>query len=289
MLLFFYLYAHCPLTLTVGAVIGALFAVFPLYQFWFAQQYAPARLASVVNVQVSLDPVPDASPRVAEAKITTTNPATQRMNVLAAEYVVTTQRLLKNKQITERRDDAFPDPFVDLHDPPRHSYLRLRRFSRPTVVGVGRLFGEANFLGPSESVSREFLVELPRRGAVRMRIVATVIVVNANQLQPALNPPPQPELVDGEAGRVVVLEYELRQPASLERWINGTELRVLVNYYLDTRPRPLAAAYLIREDRIPPSGVVQPEDASRYGVEITDTWAADEAVFSVAPSAQPSQ
>jgi hypothetical protein len=284
MLLFFIIQARYPWTLTVGVAIGALFAVFPLYQFWFAQQYVPTHFASLVNVQATLVPVSDASPRVAKATIVATNPGTQRMNILAGEYVVTVQRLLRSTRVTAGSDNAYSKPFLDLNDPPRHSYLRLRRFSRPKVIGFGRLFGESNFLSPSEGVSREFLSDAPGVGALRMRLVATVIVVNANQLQPALKPQPTPEVVEAANGaHVVVLDYQLRQPAILESWINGSDLRILVNYYLDTRPRPLAAVYLIREDRIPSDGVVLPEDASRYGAEIASTWASDEAVFSATP------
>lgn len=250
---------HAPLTATAGVMFVAVLGSFSVYEFWFTQQYVPRTSTVSVNIDVTIEAGPDQGRNpTALVSITATNVSTVRANVLASKFVVTAPYLSSG---VEAGTEALLKPFLQEMDPPPGP-ATLPTVSDQGVVAVGRVFGESGaYLGPDEEVTRQWAFVLPKRCRNEVvRLEAALAFANAEQLRLAPTPLAGPDLVD----EVVAVEYSIEEPSVIQRLVNGTASRLLVNYWAQDGI-PVMSTWLIQASDIPDSKVID-EHAETKGV-----------------------
>jgi hypothetical protein len=264
-----------------GAIaLGLLGTLIGLWQFWYQNQYVPARAGRAVALRASLQLVGEQSAHhVVRATLEYEDIGGRSVSVIGSTYTLTGSRVLPcHRSATFKRvKQFFGGPLLD----PQRSRFMADVVERPvTVLAAGRFVGDGKRLEPNVPSRREFVFLVPRGHYQLLRFRAQLFAIPASvRLSRRTKPEYRPlagesfmygfwhvdddswlrDLVSGRE-RWVVLRYQLANPDTPKTTEISPDLRVTARFPEPTwsgRPSEAQVRKLF-EEAFPAS----PDDAS---------------------------
>jgi hypothetical protein len=222
---------------TVLATLGtAATLLFVFVQFWYTNQYLPAKNGAALALTADLNELRLADQRsgfrVFAAKLTIKNISSTKTQILASLYTVSGVEVAKANASAEAFFSRAAPNIQDREQLPigRPTASRYSEEQAEDLVQFGEIFPEPWYLEPSEDYSGRIIVSVPKDAADSyefLRLEMSVAVAKGNRLNPDYEGPVTypPELVANvkrDHGRYIVSEWPIKPLSELDRITRGT-------------------------------------------------------------------
>jgi hypothetical protein len=235
--------------------------VWGIFQFWYANQYAPTQGGVVLNVDTKLEKVDSNVPGLTAlmATVKVFNPGDSRATVLASEYTISgyTTSVRTSPSPTASPSVVVVPGFGNSPgvDPQVNRFSRLTQESGGEVFQTAELLRNGSHVEPGQSIVRTYIAYVPPDAGL-LRLEASVAAANATNIdlgERVLDPTPLPASArkHSKPGTVRLLT-RLHQPSAIAR-LFGPPPGVFVEY--DPTSAPTNAIVSLYWGPEPPSNV----------------------------------